>query len=297
MDEKLIKLAVMFADVVDSTRLYDMQGDVHAKRIISRCMTGMADIIGRHQGKIIKFIGDAMMCQFEDANAAVLAACEVQKASGNADGLISLLVRIGLQYGDVIADEGDVFGDTVNVASRLSSIAGARQIITAEQLVEQLSPENQKNARLFGHFAVKGKAHEIPIYQIVWEPDSAGLTNIMPVLPVMLDEVALPGLQLTHGTIQKTLTPGMPKISMGRSDQCDIAVNNSVASRIHAQIEYRRGKIVLTDVSTNGTYVRTSDNRVLHVHREELILSGKGAISLGKPSFEDSEELIYFKCD
>lgn len=81
---------------------------------------------------------------------------------------------------------------------------------------------------------------------------------------------------------------------MGRDDACDIPVKGYFASRLHSNIELRFGKFILADQSTNGTYVRFSDGSVQHITREEVILHGRGYISLGQSLEEGHDDLIEF---
>ena len=74
-----------------------------------------------------------------------------------------------------------------------------------------------------------------------------------------------------------------------------MVVNDTMASREHARIECRRDKFVLTDQSTNGTYVITSDGPA-YLRREETALTGEGKISFGR-EIADADEVVNFTCD
>jgi predicted component of type VI protein secretion system len=67
-----------------------------------------------------------------------------------------------------------------------------------------------------------------------------------------------------------------------------------MASRMHVKIEYRRGKFVLTDLSTNGTYVMTSQGKKNFIHRDELILEGAGVIGVGKQVTPTMPEAVFY---
>jgi pSer/pThr/pTyr-binding forkhead associated (FHA) protein len=73
-------------------------------------------------------------------------------------------------------------------------------------------------------------------------------------------------------------------------------VTSDLASRHHAQIVYRKGKFVLIDQSTNGTFVKAQGGKEVYVQQEEAPLSGSGFISLGKAVTVDNEHLIYYSC-
>ena len=80
----------------------------------------------------------------------------------------------------------------------------------------------------------------------------------------------------------------------GRSKQCDLVVNTDHASRCHARIEYRRGKFILIDQSTNGTFVTLANGKEVYLKREEMILWGDGIISIGSNKDKQHREQLYF---
>ena len=103
-------------------------------------------------------------------------------------------------------------------------------------------------------------------------------------------------LYLTYHNAIKEITPKSNDFIIGRSKQNNIVVNSDLASRHHAKIVYRKGKYVLIDQSTNGTFVKTQGGKEVYVQGEELPLSGSGFISLGKSVTVDNEHIIYFSC-
>ena len=83
-------------------------------------------------------------------------------------------------------------------------------------------------------------------------------------------------------------------VILGRGKKADMVVNDTMASREHARIECRRDKFVLTDQSTNGTYVVTADGPA-YLRREETTLTGEGKISFGR-ELAEAEEVVNFTC-
>lgn len=98
-----------------------------------------------------------------------------------------------------------------------------------------------------------------------------------------------------HNTIKDIGTRNQGFI-LGRANDCDLEVNSDLASRHHAQLVYRKGKFVLIDQSTNGTFVKTQGGKEVYVQSEAVPLSGSGFISLGKAVSVDNEHLIYYSC-
>ena len=83
-------------------------------------------------------------------------------------------------------------------------------------------------------------------------------------------------------------------VILGRDETCDLVVQNDLASRLHIHVEYRSGKFVIVDQSTNGTYVRFSDGNIAHITREEIYLQGDGSISLGQSFAENPADIVEF---
>jgi predicted component of type VI protein secretion system len=83
-------------------------------------------------------------------------------------------------------------------------------------------------------------------------------------------------------------------VSIGRDDVCELTVAAKYASRSHANLEFRRGKFVLADHSTNGTYVKLNEQNNIFIRREELPLIGEGYISLGEEYKKENITNIYF---
>jgi pSer/pThr/pTyr-binding forkhead associated (FHA) protein len=85
-----------------------------------------------------------------------------------------------------------------------------------------------------------------------------------------------------------------PIATLGRQTHNDIVVNNRSVSRSHARVEYRRGKFVLVDQSSNGTYLIVQDQKKISLKRDETQLLGQGIICLGHTMEPDSPEVIHY---
>ncbi len=103
-------------------------------------------------------------------------------------------------------------------------------------------------------------------------------------------------LYLTYHERIRELTSRDSSISLGRSSKCDFVIESDCASRQHALLVYRRGKFILTDDSTNGTFIKPQGGREVYIHHEDYPLSGSGFISLGESISVDNEHLIYYSC-
>lgn len=297
MTQEKTTLTVLFADICQSTRLFETCGDVRAREIVSQTLTPLMAITQDHGGCVVKTIGDEIMCTFPDPEAAVVSACEmhqmVHKKSDLATSRIS--IRIGLHQGDVLQENGDVFGDAVNLASRMVDIAKADQIITTGRTAQGVSQDVCGGRRDLGRMRVRGKSEPLEIIEILWHDDISVIT-VLNRPPPEEEILSFAKLVLRHRDLKIEVLETDPPFTMGRGDHNRLHIDAPPVSRQHAAIEYRKNRYVLIDQSTNGTYVRMNETDPIFLHREELYLHGQGVISLGQEIESDHPELIRFKC-
>ena len=291
------KCAVMFSDVAGSTQLYEQLGDVQAKRLVGDCLARLAEVTSQQGGTVIKTIGDELMCRFPTADAAVTAARIMQEIVQNApeNAQLRASIRTGLHYGSVIEDEGDVFGDAVNLAARMAAVARSGQIITTDTTVAELSPLLASVTRPFDIAKVKGKRAEVAIYEVLWDSDEE-VTRMATKL-MSRGQAKEGNLTVTFANTTHTVGSDVGSLAFGRDAQCDVIIDTDLASRRHAHCVFRRGKFVLVDTSTNGTYVQIAGQEDVYLRREELILHNEGVFCLGqKVTQADPSLWVHFSC-
>lgn len=299
MARENVEVAVLFADVTGSTNLYETLGDEDANRIIGKVLDVMSKVTEAYQGYVIKTIGDEIMSRFSTADDSVKAAKEMQEeiSAGLQGETIPISIKVGLHYGPaILMEDGDVFGDAVNVAARMAGIAKGSQIITTQETVSLLSPDLQDMSRQFDRTTVKGKEEEIIVYQVVWE-QSDDVTRIEISDNPDEEEVRYLSLEF-RGEQTRIASDDHRTFIIGRGVQSDLLCQARLASRTHAAVEFRRGKFLLTDQSSNGTFVKTDDGENIFLRRQELMLWGSGYIGLGEEvSREDPENVIRYVCE
>lgn len=289
------QLAVLFADVSGSTQLYDTLGDVRARTIVARCVAVMTEITHRHGGTLVKTIGDEVMTTFPDAAAAAEAACEMQESiTGQmvVDGR-PLAIRVGFHFGPALLEDADVFGDAVNLAARLAKQAKSGQIVTSGPTVEHLKGPRRQSCRQIDLTQVRGKREEIAIHEVLWQSEDATIMRA----PWANQPRAAHRLVLTAGGTRLELGEGHPSLTIGRAEQNDLVVNQPVVSRLHARIEYRNGRFVLTDLSANGTYIVPDDDGGTYVHRDSQVLTSAGTLGLGEAVSPGSPATVRYEAD
>ncbi len=287
--------AVLFADVSGSTALYQAAGNERAQQTIERVLTLMRAAAERQKGRVVKTIGDEIMCRFATASDAAHAAMDMhrQLRGAQAGGGAALKARIGLAFGPTVEREGDVFGDVVNIAARLTAMAKADQILTTEATLAQFDRDLRACSRLFDRTPVKGIKEEVSVVQVQWEQrNQTMLVTTGPTETVMAQR-----LQLSAGGRQWTLTPPDLPRYIGRSEECEIMLPAPFASRKHVKIEYRRGKFMLVDESSNGTYVEMDEGggktSVVYVRNEAFALVGSGRFSMGTRPESDENAVTF----
>ena len=286
-------LVVLFADITASTKIYETLGNVEAQVTLDRCLDIVKRICEDGGGRVVKTIGDEVMATFPVADLAAQAAIEVQiNMSKQRTGTgASIALHIGFHSGPAIEDAGDVFGDCVNVASRLTEFAKGGQIFTSAHTVAELSPAMKKRTRDQDAHTLKGKDEDISLFELTWQESEDEMTMMSP-----RKAMAAASVKLKHGTRQIELGAGNAVLTLGRDQQNDVMIADRKASRLHARIERRRDKFVLVDHSSNGTYVTVEGEPELTLRREELVLRGRGRVSFGHAHQDDPTEFLDFTC-
>jgi adenylate cyclase len=282
---KDIEVAILFADVVGSTQLYEQLGDAKAREMVGRCLDIMRDATEGNKGTVIKTMGDEVMSTFPTPDDAMNAAKRMQEKISTDPELAHenghVAIRIGCHFGPVVQEHRDIFGSAVHTANRMTSQAKAKQIITTLSTVERLSPEWQSTARQIDIATVRGKADEVVLFEVVWQPEEA--TSMLPTVGLGRSKSARPKrLSLRYQGREVTVGEGRKSATLGRAEDNDVVVKGNLISRVHARVEASRDKFTLVDESTNGTFVQTNTGEEIFVRRDSTQLTGEGVIGLGR---------------
>ena len=296
---KDVELAVLFADVVGSTRLYERMGDQRARDMVSMCIEVMRGATEQFGGTVIKTMGDEVMATFPSADEALNAAALMQKQIGahaqlRVDGQ-PVAIRVGCHFGAVVLEHHDVFGSTVHTANRMTSQAKAGQIITTEATVAQLNGPWRSACRLIDTAPIKGQRDEVALYEVLWQADD--VTSMVRTVGLGSERGQCTRLRLWWLDQELLIDEQRPILTIGRADENDLIVKGSLVSRLHARIEFARHKFTLIDHSTNGTFVRDAGGEESFVRRDSLQLKGGGLISLGRIPEPELAQTIRFVCE
>jgi len=291
------ELAICFADICDSTSLFEEYGDDEAREIVGRVLDVVSDVIEDYNGTVVKTIGDEVMGTFSELIAATSAVTKFPQAVESDEELAALgiEIRVGMCYGSVVQeDDGDVYGDAVNTASRLVDWARPDQVVTTADTLEPLPDFFESRTRNLGETTLRGKEESVEIVELLGEQSGSNLTVVEDRGPDPTQQQDRHVLFLEYEDESITVEQG--PLMLGRGSKSDLRIADSRVSRMHAVIERQRDSFMLTDSSTNGTYVQIGDEDVMFLHREQLRLHGTGHLSLGRHVDADDAQLLRFEC-
>ena len=292
-------VAVLIADVCGSTPLYESSGNLKALDLIAECLDDISRVVEAEGGTVLRSKGDDVLCTFPDSDSAVCAASGM--VDGQADG--PLEIHVGINYGTVVLDRDGIFGDVVNIAARMQSLAKPGEIITTEAVYEQLSDTLRRQVRLLDIQTVKGKSQPMNIYavfkddtQVTYYVGEDGKHTVHPknVLKASGPKV---NIILEFGDRTIVRRDGGPGFHMGRAGSCDLIIDEPCVSRDHALLTVRRGKVLLTDMSSTGTWIAQADGDPVLLRRDVMQLAGDGIISLGLRPKENSPTMIRYRLE
>lgn len=176
LERHSVEMAVLFTDIVGSTQFFESRGDIEGLARVHRHNDILFPVVTAHGGRVVKTIGDAIMAVFDEPPLAVACAAEMQRrlaAAQAGEDEEPIRVRVGVHAGRVLADGGDVFGDTVNTAARVASAADADEVLLSRSLFESLPQGHGHHVTPKGELTFKGKSEPFPVVSLQWEAGAA----------------------------------------------------------------------------------------------------------------------------
>lgn len=164
-------MTVLFTDMVDSTNMTQVRGDAAAQEIVRRHNLIVRNALSKFGGHEVKHTGDGIMASFLSAGAAVDAMIVVQRQVAEHNARVptqTLHLRIGLNAGEPIQEEDDLFGSTVQLAARVCAATDSDGILCTASVMELAGKPNSL-FRSVGAKAVKGFRDPITMYQVIWK--------------------------------------------------------------------------------------------------------------------------------
>ena len=179
MDRALLTL--LFTDLVGSTELFQRFGDEGGGALLHTYFTVLREATALHGGQEVKTLGDGMMIAFESAEDAFECAVSIQRSLElrNETGAAALGVRIGINTGEVIREEGDYFGMAVVLAKRLCDRAGGGQILISER-AHGADTVRARPAHDLGVLSLKGVADPVRVFELSWQEPREHVAGVEP---------------------------------------------------------------------------------------------------------------------
>ena len=291
----MAEVTVVFVDLTGSTGVYESIGNAKATQAITRLTLWLGQVCIERRGRVVKNLGDGVLMVFDDNAHAVEAVQQMQRTHTERirtwPDQLKMRLQIGLCRGEVIEQDGDFFGDAVNVASRLSDLSGPDQILGTDTVIEDLPEHSPVRFRSLGAMDIRGRHQPCLVYRVEWQSEvlsdfftiPAGLPEGRPVRQSSpASAIVLSWLDLRASYSSEKLP-----IHLGRDARAQFVVNDPRVSRLHARIIWRGGRFYLEDVSSYGTWVRFSgSDAIVALRRQECVLLGDGEVALGA-AFDD----------
>jgi hypothetical protein len=288
-------LTILFADVSGSTKLFETRGNVAARDIIASVLQALIEVAHRHGGRLIKTIGDEIMCTFPGPLQGLLASTDMQRRMKSDVAFVqeNIGIRIGLHNGEALVEENDVFGDAVNVAARMAALAKRDQIVATASTAMNITNAAGVRVRSVGTARVAGKLLPIEIVDVMWQEDISHVTTVQRIVQFTKNQRVVLKLRFLDREFQ--IDELSDPFTMGREEGHSLTIESDWVSRDHAMIEWKKGHFILSDRSTNGSWVKIGTEELL-VHRDAFHLRRSGTISLGQSHAGEGGNLVHFEC-
>lgn len=290
-------LAILFVDIADSTQLYEQIGNVRASALTRKMLFHLRLAIEVNGGTVIKTLGDGLLAAFPTADDAAWASMSMIDSAP----VFGLRLRVGIHYGPVVERAEDLYGDACNVAARVEHIAKPGEILATDAFVQQLTARMQARSKPLTNVSVRGKSAPIRIHELRPATPGEDTTIDSTTLGISLPKPGGEGmlvLRITYRGQTFTANRLYPRLTIGREESNDVRILSRQTSRQHAVIDFSRESFILTDHSTNGSFVRNGNAHAVALRRDSTKLGGSGLIGFGaEPSDDGQDHVASFTCD
>ena len=154
--------AIMFTDIAGFTAL-SAKDEKSAFELIEKQRELLKPIVISHNGEWLRETGDGLLLSFSSSTEAVKCAIELQHAAKDVE---NLNIRIGIHQGDIIQQDGDLFGDDVNIASRIEPFAAVGGVAISDKVNKDISSSSEIKTKYVGEPKLKGVKQEVKVYCI-----------------------------------------------------------------------------------------------------------------------------------
>jgi adenylate cyclase len=163
------QVGILYADIADYSRLTEQDEEGTHHRLVESMKT-MEEYVSVNYGRVVQVAGDAILAEFKDADNALNCAINMQLSDHRRNASLSsdrqILFRIGVNFGDVIVDQGDIFGNAVNLAARLEKLAHSGGICVSESVRRRLKNHPSFKFVAMGKQYVKNISDPVEVFWI-----------------------------------------------------------------------------------------------------------------------------------
>ncbi|MER8408230.1 tetratricopeptide repeat protein [Mesorhizobium sp. M0185] len=242
--------AILAADVVGYSRLLDLdeQGTLAALR--RRRKEILEPLVRDRHGRIVKLMGDGVLVEFGSAVNAVSCAVDLQKRMAAANEGVTadrrIYLHIGINLGDVVVEDGDLFGDGVIVAVRLQAMAGAGDVCVSGSVYDQVKRKLDCGFDELGPQAIKNVTEPVSVYRIrvSTASDDGGLAEKAPLqLPAKPSIAVLPFTNMSNDPEQEAFVDGLTEdliTDLSRTSELFVIASNSAFAYKGRHVDVRR---------------------------------------------------------
>src|SRR3990167_51572 len=171
----MAELTIAFVDLTGSVSVFETLGNDRAARAVTKLTQWIVSVGLAHSGKVVKMLGDGVLLSFTNNRLAVECMSQIQQEHAERvarwPNRLTLMMQIGMARGQVVVVDGDCFGDAVNVASRLSDLAGPEQIMATDTVIRRLGPRHGVRSRSLGPMRIKGRVEPCEVFRVEWQPE------------------------------------------------------------------------------------------------------------------------------
>lgn len=270
-------VVVMFTDIQGSTGYAEKHGHAAGLALMQRSKSMLRAIVEEHGGRVIRTVGDGMLAIFDDCGESIKTAIGMQhalQAVTNAQpGGGGLAIRIGMHYDNGVVSAGDVFGDVVNVASRIESVAQARQIVVSETVYK-----NAMNrgfiVRKLGRFLLKSKTTEATLYEVLWKLSRGTASSI----PAQMDRVPMQRFRLQimdRAWAVKEEYPLADGIAVGRTEGDVKFPEDLPMAPVSLRVFIKFGQVFVKDLSEGSESIFIRIGAAHTLQHDDVVLMGR----------------------
>lgn len=299
----MAELTIAFVDLTGSVSVFETLGNDRAAKAVTKLTQWIGSMGLEHNGKVVKMLGDGVLLSFTNNRLAVECMSTIQQEHSQRvaqwPNRLKLMMQIGMARGQVVQVDGDCFGDAVNVASRLSDLAGPEQILVNDVVIRKLGKGMHVRSRSLGPIRIKGRVEPAEVFRIEWQTEM--LSEFL-TLPADLHalrkttESVFGGIELGWLDASQSFNLTDLPLKIGRVPEADFVINDPRVSRLHASIDIRSGNYLLEDTSSYGTWVRfTGNDHAIALRRQECLLHSDGEFAMGAPFTDISAPTVSFR--